>query len=82
MPDQVDPTQEILAKRNHRDYLLAEALRDVIWKATPFTTADDDSITSYIVPAGTLHRLAAQAQQFGSIHQVTIAFRAIGVERA
>jgi hypothetical protein len=73
--------EEILTKRNARDQRLADALKDVCWKATPFSTADDDSITSYLVPAGTLHRLMAQAQSFGADFHVTIVFRAADVER-
>ena len=71
--------EAILDRRNHRDLLLAGALKDLIWKATPFTFADDETITSYIVPAGTMHRLAGQAQQFGADFRVTIAFRAVEV---
>jgi len=68
--------EAILDRRNHRDLLLADALKDTCWKATPFTTDEDESITSYIIPAGTLHRLMAQAQGFAADFGVTVTFQA------
>jgi len=67
---------EQLEQRNRRDGNLATAIQDLCWKATPCTTDDTDAITSYLVPAGVLHRLAGHAQ--GLTDNVTIVFRAEG----
>lgn len=57
---------------NARGSVLAEAIRDVCWKATPFGVRDDDSIASYLIPAGAMHRLVGAAQGAG----ISASFRA------
>lgn len=43
---------------------LAEAVRDVCWKATPTGYREGD-VATYLIPAGALHRLVGAAQGAG-----------------
>jgi hypothetical protein len=51
---------------------LAEAIVDLCWKATPY--GGGETVTAYLLPAGTVHRLIGIAQAAG----IPAAFRAIG----
>ena len=38
---------------------------DLCWKATPYGSDDEDNITSYLLPAGVVHRLLGALQGAG-----------------
>jgi hypothetical protein len=41
---------------------LAQAVRDVCWKATPYGEDDEGFVTHYLLSVGPIHRLVAAAQ--------------------
>jgi hypothetical protein len=49
---------------------LGEAITDLCWKATPY--GGGESVSAYVLPAGTVHRLIGAAQGAG----IPAAFRA------
>jgi hypothetical protein len=53
--------------------IVAEAT-DLCWKATPFGSDEDDHITSYLLPAGVVHRLIGALQGAG----YPASFRGVG----
>lgn len=51
---------------------LADAIKDVCWRATPYGETDDGDTYAYIVTKGAMHRLIGAAQGAG----ISAAFRA------
>ena len=54
---------------------LDEAIKDLLWKATPFGETEDGAIAAYLIPAGAVHRLVGAAQGAG----ISAALRSLGV---
>jgi hypothetical protein len=52
---------------------LAEAVRDLCWKATAYGQTPEGDIAAYIVPKGAMHRLVGAAQSAG----VSASFRVL-----